>query len=505
MFTYLCGLLLGSILLFSEPIIVPSEIGSPDCVDVFPQSRGGDAPFPTEMSFRKLADHEVSCTCGSFDPEKVKLGDIVYVLDWYISWFLKNIHPKIAYPYVLITCDSDDFHPSPYDKMILYDPKICAWFCKNLVLSNHPKCTTLPYGQGIAQSRYTKEDIAFYFECAALPKIDFPLVYMNFNPENHYTRYYIKDLFLPKSFCFTPPDYISRRAYHQNQARHKFVIAPRGQAIDTTRFWEAVGVGTIPIYEHSPLDHLYAGTPSLCIHDWEEVTEELLRTKYDEIQTKIKTGELTQEKAFLPYWEEKIKTTQALIRNGEWNNGTLEATQFSESEFTTIKMLLLHNQGTWKWGRSMLCVYGHCLSLKALQLSDGLQEFEKIYFADEFAFADEELSDPPYHGRPRQAALLSSFAQKPRYFDGRLEFVSEHTFASIIQRRQTTAALFMDLSHYCYNFTDKLVEFAQFFPKRSLFCGNRAGDPYVQELLRAFSMKRRQVIYEFGNLWYFYL
>ena len=68
------------------------------------------------------------------------LGDTIYVADWYMNWFLKNVHPKIQNQYILISGDSDELHPShgQNESPILYDSKIGDWFCRNLVLSNHP-------------------------------------------------------------------------------------------------------------------------------------------------------------------------------------------------------------------------------------------------------------------------------------------------------------------------------------------------------------------------------
>lgn len=502
-FLYAC--LLGCASLNSALIQVPNDLGPSDCADNFHQERLGDYPFPTEMSFRKFCDHEISCTISNFDPEKVGLGDTVFVMDWYIPWFLKNVHPKIRYQYILITGDSSDLHPWWKEKLILYDTKIGAWFSKNLCLSNHPKLFATPCGQGISQSRYTKEDIEFYLGLARehpmTNKIDYPLVYMSFNPINHASRSYVKSLLLNKPFCCSPDHSLPRRVYQEELSRYKFTVAPKGQAPDTMRFWEAIGLNTIPVIEHSPLDSLYEGTPSVIVKNWEEVTEEFLLERFEEIQEKVRLGILSAEKAYFPYWKRKIEHVQKLIRNHEWSGADLEAVKFDDATLEKLKTLFLRDQQEKKWTKCSLLVYGKLLGLRAFQLSNALPQFEKILYADEHAFRDHELIDRSFKESPKQGKLVMSFAKEKYFYDGRLEFVYEYAFPYLLEKYRTVA-MFMDLTHYKYNFTDKLVQFFQFLPGRTMIVGNMASDPYVQMLLRDFALQKSVLIETDLDLWY---
>ena len=47
-------------------------------------------------------------------------------------------------------------------------------------------------------------------------------------------------------------------AYYKKVAAHKFVVAPRGNGIDTHRLWEALYLGCVPVVGKSALDGLYA-------------------------------------------------------------------------------------------------------------------------------------------------------------------------------------------------------------------------------------------------------
>ena len=107
----------------------------------------------------------IDATTEYFDADVVQRGDTIYLADWYISWFVKYIHPHIKHPYILISNDTDGSHPefgsfdynenngAPPDvqavRTLLYDPKVAVWFCKNMLLSRHPKIVQIPIGQNI--------------------------------------------------------------------------------------------------------------------------------------------------------------------------------------------------------------------------------------------------------------------------------------------------------------------------------------------------------------------
>src|SRR3990167_3992727 len=127
--------------LWAEPIKTPQHVFN-GAINCMLQDNPGNYPFPTDMTFRKFADHSIDPKTEYFDPELVKRGDTIYLSDWYIPWFTRYVHPKIKHPYILISNDSDEWHPNsgiwdydekngwypPVDatRVLLYDSKVAA-------------------------------------------------------------------------------------------------------------------------------------------------------------------------------------------------------------------------------------------------------------------------------------------------------------------------------------------------------------------------------------------
>jgi len=500
-FTTLLALSWGS--LYSNSIRIPANLFSSDCAEIFSKDKS-DYPLPTERTFIDFCDHQVICSRTYIDPDAVKLGDTVFVMDWALSWFLKSVHPFIKYPYILVSGDTPADQPGPEAKIILYDPKIAAWFTKNLILSNHPKLIAIPVGQSIYQSSLDEDHRQYYLNLSAnksySDKLEFPLLYANFNLVNHSLRKNLYEFFLNSPFCVVDGILLkdmnlSKKEYWQQLTRFKFALAPRGQGIDTTRFWEAVGLKTIPIVEHSPLDALYAGTPSILILDWEDVTEEFLDLTYAETLSKIEQGILSDEKGFFPYWSEKITSVKELIKQGSCSSD-LNLTKFDIESLNTIKQILLDN--TLDRTSSILLVYGKCLALRAFQLANCMPEFQRIFIADEYAF------DNNVH-----AKILNSLADDDSLFinnhsDKRSEiFTSEAIFSTAIDNVQSVR-VFMDLTYYRYKFSDKLNQFYQFVPVRTIICGNMGRDAYVKKLLHNFSEQNGAYIIYKNDFWFLF-
>jgi hypothetical protein len=485
---------IGSI--YSVPIQIPSNLAASDAPSLLKDLKE-EYPFPTEATFIKFSDHFISCISGSIDPEQIKLGDTVYVMDWYLSWFLENVHPKIKDPYILISGDTDGAHPDPGSKIALYDPKIAAWFCKNMDLSNHPKIIAIPIGQSILQwqgsfTHACREELLQLAKTSLINKFDYPLVYSNFNPVNDLSRYYVLKLFSEKPFCFSEGlcsggHHLLRQDYWKQYSKFKFVLAPRGQGTDTCRFWEALCLNVIPILEHSTLDELYEGTPCLIVKSWDDVTEEMLLEKYDEIQRKLERNELSTEKAYFDYWTNRISQIQKLLRQDHWPNHHLEKTLFDDSSISTLKQILGHAS----YKNALLLIYGQAVGLRAYQLANAFPNFDTVLVADKFGFGAE------------QSIKLAPFLKNESFeLNQKTEFTSEVFFPEIITRH-THVAMFMDLTYQRYKFTDKLLEIYKLAPKNTLISGNMATDPYVKNLLIDVASIIQTSLNQNEDFWYF--
>lgn len=132
------------------------------------------------------------------------------------------------------------------------------------------------------------------------------LVYKNFNSSRKDRGF--KERQLVENFCKNK-SWITNGKFQRNKQghekfiseiyNHKFVLCPRGNGVDTHRLWMSLYLGTIPIVKdhitHSTFKHL----PILFVNDWNEVTEDFLNQKFEEIHSKEYDFSILK----MEYWE----------------------------------------------------------------------------------------------------------------------------------------------------------------------------------------------------------
>lgn len=470
----------------------------------------GDYPFPTEATFAHFADHHIESTTVEFDPESVKEGDTIFLRDWFIPWFVKYIHPKIKHPYILISNDSDGYHPDPgvwdFDekngwpppieatRILLYDPKVAAWFCKNMLISRHPKIIQIPIGPNILYwGVFHQKD--FLLNLSTQPIVKEYLLYMNMQLASHPSRPIIADYFEDKPFCFSRMlkynkygTALSRTEFYEELARAKFVLAPPGYGPDTVRFWEAIVLDCIPVVKHSELDDLYSDLPVLFVHSWEDIDEDLLNKKYSELKV------CSKEKGYFDHWAKKITECQKMVRSRKNDFSKVEATKFSEK----IKQNLIRVFETFKGNseRKLLCK-GAILGLRPFQIAEIYDPFTQIYVQDRWGAWSHE--NPASH--------LIKFTKDPliktkkkivpvKYGEG------DVPNSLLDNRAKAPTHIFLDLS---YLRSDLETDLHHIYPKafsKTVICGNLADDQYVKEVLERFSKKYNVNVDQKGDIWF---
>lgn len=69
------------------------------------------------------------------------------------------------------------------------------------------------------------------------------------------------------------------RQYLHGIKDHKFVLCPSGNGIESARNWETLYMGRVPIFKKHPyLREIFKDFPALFVDDWNEVTEDFLKT-----------------------------------------------------------------------------------------------------------------------------------------------------------------------------------------------------------------------------------
>jgi len=209
---------------------------------------------------------------------------VLFVYTHALDGFCEHVWPRLEGDgYVLITHNSDD--PVGETRAAWIDragSKLRRWFAQNATVS-HPKLVPLPIG--IANSmwrhgnlRAVERTVASH---AGQPKRE--LLFVQLDPSTHPERQAaigaISAAFPGRSF-----DAYERRrfrSYLEELAEHHFCLCPRGNGVDTHRFWESLYLDVIPIVRRSAgAEHWQAsGLPVLIIDDWAEVTPARLESE----------------------------------------------------------------------------------------------------------------------------------------------------------------------------------------------------------------------------------
>jgi len=171
-------------------------------------------------------------------------------------------------------------------------------------VSHGGKVIPAPYG---LQRRMTPDDKRIEDIASAirnLPSNPPGLLYVSHNEGSHQERVGIKDLFRNQSWAEVHEQRVPFSVFLRNLSQVKFMICPRGNAIDCHRNWEVLYMRRVPVMKKHPyLQELYKDLPVLFVNDYSEVTEELL-IENDNLFQQAQTMDLSS--LTLPYFFDKI-------------------------------------------------------------------------------------------------------------------------------------------------------------------------------------------------------
>ena len=112
------------------------------------------------------------------------------------------------------------------------------------------------------------------------------LLYVNHNDSTHTDRIGLKDMF--RSWATVQDTRVDYSNFLSNLAQHKFVLCPRGNAIDCHRNWEVLYMRRVPVMLTYPyLLDLFQDYPVLWVSGYEDITEDMLELNnhlYEEAQ-----------------------------------------------------------------------------------------------------------------------------------------------------------------------------------------------------------------------------
>lgn len=212
--------------------------------------------------------------------EEVLSSRSIFLYTHLVPYFSYYLAPKIDSEFILITHNSD-YSVTIEDYQLLNHPHLKVWMAQNCEFS-HPKLRPLPIG--IQNMQWGANKITALIEVSQRIKKQ-KLLYVNFSEKTHPSRRLALSA-LNDMKGVTIESGVNYETYLKNMAQHKFCLCPRGNGIDTHRFWEAQYLDCIPIIVRAEWTAAYADMPILILEGWEELPQLDLERTYIAISSK---------------------------------------------------------------------------------------------------------------------------------------------------------------------------------------------------------------------------
>ena len=105
----------------------------------------------------------------------------------------------------------------------------------------------------------------------------FKLLYVNHNDNSHEDRVGLKEMFRDQEWANVDEQRVDYYNFLLNLAKHKFVLCPRGNAIDCHRNWEVLYMRRVPVMKRDEyLEVLFKDYPVLFVDKYSDITKDLL-------------------------------------------------------------------------------------------------------------------------------------------------------------------------------------------------------------------------------------
>ena len=227
----------------------------------------------SQYGFEHIA-HQLSLLYGSHKIKFVKSD----CLSDYLKRTKRNELPRV------LVSGGTDYEISSSEYQLLRDSKNTISFIQNLDFPETPAIRALPIG--VEDFRWGRNGMPWNFlrsfrEVGKLEKILVGPFGMT-----HFSRKQCLEAAEKSEFC----DVIARRiphwSYSRLASRYMFVACPRGNGIDTHRFWETLYRGSVPIVIGSPWSANLQnwGVPLISLSSWDElitISDSLAKAKSD--------------------------------------------------------------------------------------------------------------------------------------------------------------------------------------------------------------------------------
>lgn len=186
-------------------------------------------------------------------------------------------------------------------------PQVGSWFSTN---ASAQWVRPLPLGLGNSYCQVTNKALALA-EALAKSGPREKLFYINFRPSSNPA---VREPLLADWAARRHEPWVTVRtepvapdAFLHEMTRHKFVLCPPGNGIDSHRIWEALYTGTIPVVQNDPVFREFRDLPIMFV-------DNLARVGSDELTAFLQrsagvAGEI--DKMFLPFWASAISNSRS--------------------------------------------------------------------------------------------------------------------------------------------------------------------------------------------------
>lgn len=213
----------------------------------------------------------------------------VYTHD--VDAFMTDLWPRLGTTgQVLVTHNSDVEVGEPQTAWLDGDGRgIARWFAQN-VTARHPRLEPLPIG--ISNTMWPHGRLGPLARAmrrqAGRPRTR--TIFVQFVTANHPSRGPALEALtanFPEAIGDGAP-LLPWRDYLDLLGAHRYAACPRGNGLDTHRFWESLYLGVVPVVERTVLAEHWAaqGLPVVIVDDWGEVTPQRLRAEDERLATR---------------------------------------------------------------------------------------------------------------------------------------------------------------------------------------------------------------------------
>lgn len=202
----------------------------------------------------------------------------IFIYTHLMLYFKRYVAPRLSKAYVLIAHNSD--HGVGLDDLdLLNQPRLTRLWAQNCEVA-HTKLSPLPIG--LANPQWGSTRVAQLVEAARQIE-KHKLVYVNVSP-THPARANALDI--ARQFPgATIESGVTFEQFIAGLALHKFCLCPRGNGIDSHRFWEALYLDCIPVIVKTDWISAYSEFPVLLLNSWDELLHIDLQREYIRIKS----------------------------------------------------------------------------------------------------------------------------------------------------------------------------------------------------------------------------